>query len=272
LELVELNSTYSSCLASEQAGDNHPISKANTPALVEEGVDVILSNVQLTLNLDIKQTVEPDIDMDVTLAPASMSRPHSSENSARSVEPQHQSSSQPSPEQAPGHEQDGSSSDIAPEQALEAALQEATAQADVQSDTGSVSDVEMTDYFAPDHDVLAPASAEDSRESSQQPNGLIESSGEPTVVADGESDPYEPPEATPPPADALPAPDSPPFSPAPPEEVSGSSNTDKQQEDISTGPDEVTASKAALHIDDLALLPAPANQVFSSALDESVVG
>ena len=223
-----------------------------------------MSNVQSTSNLDLQQTVEPDMDIDVTVFLASVSRPHSPDISVRSTEPQHQSSGQPSPEQAPGNEQDGSSSDITPEQALEAALEEATAQADVQSDARSGSDVEMTDSFAPDPDVLAPASAEGSTENSQQDNGLVETSEEPMDVADGESDPYEPPEATPPPADALSSPESPPFSPAPPEAISGSSNTDIQQEDISIGPDEVTASRAAIHADDLALPPAKANQVFSS--------
>jgi hypothetical protein len=166
-----------------------------------------------------------------------------------------------SSEQSPGNEKDGSPSNITPDQALEAALQEATVH-DVQSDAGSASDVEMTDSFAPDPDVLAPTSAGDSTESSQQSNGPMESSEEPMDVADGESDPYEPPEATPPPADVLSSPDSPPFSPAPPEAISSASHTDKEHDDILIGLDDVTASNTAIHADDLALPPAQANHVF----------
>jgi hypothetical protein len=259
-----MKSTHSSCLASDQAEDSHPISKANAPTPVEESVGATMSDVQPTSNLDLKQPVEPDISTSVSDARASMSRPHSPDIPLRSAELQHQSSGQPSREQAPGIEQDESLSDITPDQALEAALQEATAQPDVQSDTGSASDVEMTDSFAPDPEVLAPASADCSTESSQQDNGLIESSEEPIDVADGESDPYEPPEATPPPADALSSPDSPPFSPAPPEAISGSSHTDKQHDDTSIGPDEVTVSKTAVNTDDLALPTVQANQVYPS--------
>jgi hypothetical protein len=130
----------------------------------------------------------------------------------------------------------------------------------------------MTDSFALDPDVSAPPSAEGSIYSSQQDSGLIESGEEPMDVADGESDPYEPPEATPPPVDALFSPDSPPFSPAPPEAIPSSSHTDKQHDDISIGPEEVTASKTAIHADDLALPIARANQVFPSLLDVSIIG
>jgi len=174
--------------------------------------------------------------------------------------------------QAPGNEKGGSSSNITPDQALEAVLQEATAQANVQSDAGSASDVEMTESFAPDPDVLAPASGDGSRESSPQGIRPMESSEEPMDVADGESDPYEPPEATPPPADALSSPDSPPFSPAPPEAISSTSHTDKENGDISIDLDEVTASNATIHANDLALPPAQANHVFSSTLDAFMVG
>jgi hypothetical protein len=197
-----------------------------------------------------------------------MSRPQSAEIPIGSTEQEHEPPGQSSPEQGLD-DQDGSSADMTPDQALEAALQEATAQADIQSDTGSASDVEMADSFAPDPDVLAPASTESSIGSSQHDNGLIESSGEPMDVGDGESDPYEPPEATPPPEDALSSPDSPPFSPAPPEAISGSSHVDKQHDGASIGPDEVTASKALINVDDLALPPAQANQVLSSTLDAS---
>jgi hypothetical protein len=257
--------THNYCVAAEQAGHGNPISKANTTPLVDESADATISELQPALNPEL-HAVQPNLDKGVLDARASMFRPQSAEIPIGSAEREHEPPGQPSPEQGLD-DQDGSSADMTPDQALEAALQEATAQADIQSDTGSASDVEMADSFAPDPDVLAPASTESSTGSSQHDNGLIESSEEPMDVGDGESDPYEPPEATPPPEDALSSPDSPPFSPAPPETISGSSHLDKEHDDVLIGPNEVTASKALINADDLVLPPAQANQVLSSTLD-----
>jgi hypothetical protein len=231
-----------------------------------------MSDVQPMSNLNLEQTVHPHKGNHISDSRASMPSPHSAEIPARSVEPQHDSPRQTSPERAPGNGEDGSSSDVSPDQALEAALQEATAQADVQSDGGSTSDVDMMDSFAPDPEVLAPTSAESPTPSSQQDNGLLESSEEPMDVADGDSDAYEPPEATPPPVDALSSADSPPFSPAPPEAIPRSSRTDKQHDGVTIGLDEATASKATTHADDIALPPAQADQVFPSTPDVCIVG
>lgn len=103
---------------------------------------------------------------------------------------------------------------VSTDQALEAALQEAVrAEADYHADT------EMDISFAPDPNQLAPESCSNPAEGeihSPEYTPVLES----TVVEDmdGESDIYEPPEATPP-VD-MPSPiESPPFSPAPPEVI-----------------------------------------------------
>lgn len=240
--------------------------------MVEESLDPAISDIQSASIHVFNQTIEDNTNNNVSNAGASISRAQSIEISMRSADPEDELPNQLSPAQSPRNIQDASSADMTPDQALEAALQEATAQADVLSSVGSVSDVEMTDSFAHDPAVLAPTSNEGSTGSSLHDNGLIESSEEPMDVADGESDPYEPPEATPSPAAAHSSPVSPPFSPAPPEAISGSSRINRQHDGILTGSDEVTDSKAMIRADDLALPPALANQVFSSTLDTSLVG
>lgn len=100
--------------------------------------------------------------------------------------------------------------------ALEAALQEAVR---AEADSHAHSDSEMEDSFAPDPNQLAPESSPSLADGgSQSPvySPILERSVPEVPDADGESDNYEPPEATPP-ADASSPIDSPPFSPAPPD-------------------------------------------------------
>lgn len=102
--------------------------------------------------------------------------------------------------------------------ALEAALQEAV-RADADSHGQEADEMDIEDFYAPDPGQLAP----------QTPIHVHDQTGSPAysptldrTIPDAtqqESDDYEPPEATPP-ADEQFAPDSPPFSPAPPEIVS----------------------------------------------------
>ncbi|RDL41503.1 uncharacterized protein BP5553_01482 [Venustampulla echinocandica] len=102
--------------------------------------------------------------------------------------------------------------------ALEAALQEAVR---AEADSHAHNDLEMEDSFAPDPNQLAPESSPSlADEGSQSPvySPVLERSVPDVLEADGESDNYEPPEATPP-VDAPSPVDSPPFSPAPPDMV-----------------------------------------------------
>lgn len=107
---------------------------------------------------------------------------------------------------------------VSTDRALEAALQEAV-RAEADSHAQGYSDTEMDTSFAPDPNQLAPESCSNPAE------GEIHSPEyapvlEDTVAEDmdGDSDIYEPPEATPP-VDAPSPIESPPFSPAPPEVI-----------------------------------------------------
>lgn len=107
------------------------------------------------------------------------------------------------------------------DQALEAALQEAVR---AEADSHETSDVEMETSFAPDPNQLAPQSPSASvQEEIDSP--MYSPVLERTVpdLPDGESDNYEPPEATPP-VDAPSPVESPPFSPAPPDAISESAH------------------------------------------------
>jgi hypothetical protein len=234
------------------------------PSLVEESVDATISDIQPTSTPDPLQTLQQHIGNDILEARASTPGPQTSEPPIGSVEPDHELSGNQSPQQSSGNSKNITPANMSPDQVLKAALQGATAEANVQSDPGSVSDVEMTDSFEPVPGVLTPATAEDSRVISQYGTDLIENIEAPMDVPDGESDPYEPPEATPPHQGALSPPGSPPFSPAPPEETLDDTDVDKEYDDILTGPQEVTLSKALVNADDLVLLPDQANQVFPS--------
>jgi hypothetical protein len=82
----------------------------------------------------------------------------------------------------------------------------------------------MEDSFAPDPAELAPLSSNSPSSDYQQENSaILPDTDNSNAVANGESDTYEPPDATPTPMDVsspmdLSSPsDSPPFSPAPPE-------------------------------------------------------
>lgn len=99
------------------------------------------------------------------------------------------------------------------DQALEAALQEAVrAEADSHSRDGDVMDMEVS--YAPDPAQLAPeVPAEPIEEDNRSPEYSPELNRTAPEVTDRESDGYEPPDATAP----TEAPESPPFSPAPPE-------------------------------------------------------
>jgi hypothetical protein len=120
----------------------------------------------------------------------------------------------------------------------------------------------MVDAYAPDPEVLAPTSAETPNESSLQNNGTIGSGDGLMDVADGESDQYEPPGAIPTPKDDIPPLDSPPFSPAPPEASSNTSQTDKQHEEIFIDSAVAALQKDIVQAKSPALPTAQANQVF----------
>ncbi|CAG8972339.1 hypothetical protein HYALB_00005007 [Hymenoscyphus albidus] len=107
---------------------------------------------------------------------------------------------------------------VSADQALEAALQEAV-RAEADSHAQAYSDTEMKNSFAPDPDQLAPESSPNQAEKETcSPEYTPALEGTTTEDLDGESDIYEPPEATPP-VDTPPPVESPPFSPAPPEVI-----------------------------------------------------
>ncbi|KAI9732972.1 MAG: hypothetical protein M1818_007405 [Claussenomyces sp. TS43310] len=112
-------------------------------------------------------------------------------------------------------------------QNLDAALQSAIASAEAESMARVGSDVEMEDLYAPNPQVDASASISNpARNSVSDDISVNDTNRDVLDRADGESDPYEPPEATPPASDDVPmSVDSPPFSPAPPE-TSDSSASD----------------------------------------------
>lgn len=141
-----------------------------------------------------------------------------------------------------GSKHDASSSEITPDQALEAALQNASARAEAESEIDSGSDVEMLDSYAPDPNVLAPVST-------QSPAGK-----------NGESDTYEPPEATPPAADSVLSPDSPPFSPAPPEAVPDDLHTDIQPDSAATISSTRVSKEPSPNVEEISLPLAPAKE------------
>ncbi|KAG4433393.1 hypothetical protein IFR05_011129 [Cadophora sp. M221] len=119
---------------------------------------------------------------------------------------------------ADAKDQEGSKEIPSTDQALEAALQEAV-RAEVDSHVQEEEDMDIEDFYAPDPSQLEP----------QTPTHIREQTGSPEYspaldrtipnTNQHESDDYEPPEATPPIEEQF-APDSPPFSPAPPEIVS----------------------------------------------------
>jgi hypothetical protein len=114
------------------------------------------------------------------------------------------------------------------DQALEAALQEAVrVEADSQSQDSD--EMDMEELYAPDPAQLAPELPVEPLESdNRSPEYSPELSRPAPGVADRESDGYEPPDAT-----ALTeAPDSPPFSPAPPESVLAAA--DESMQDVNS--------------------------------------
>lgn len=251
-------------VVSEPMGNSKPISKANTPLLVEENADIVLSDVQLTSNPDLQHTMQPVQENSNSDSQASTSHSNPKEVLIGSVEPTHESSAKSSPNHAIANEDDGSLSDIIPGQALEASLEEATALAEVQSREVSSSDIDMDDAYLPDPDVQATASVDSpvgNVQLNSQPDG---DSDDLMDVADGESDQYEPPEATPPPEYGLPSLDSPPFSPAPPEAISESSRTDKHN-NMLIGPTEVPPPKELRHAKSPILPQDQANLVILSS-------
>src|SRR5271167_1297500 len=128
--------THSSCVASEPAEDSHPISKASTPAPVEEQVETVIPDVQSAREFELPPIYYSGSGSNDSDIQASMSRPNSTEEPLSSAEPTHESSGKSSPDQALGNEHDGSSNDIISVQVLEAALQEATEEGEAPSDDG----------------------------------------------------------------------------------------------------------------------------------------
>jgi hypothetical protein len=121
-----------------------------------------------------------------------------------------------------------------PDQVLEAALQEASVRANPESPAEIGSDVDMVDSYAPNPDVPGPTLTGSPIANAQQELSATRSTDELSGIDDGESDTYEPPEATPSATDAAVSVDSPPFSPAPPETLS-EPHADHQSDNISTG-------------------------------------
>ncbi|KAH9218313.1 hypothetical protein DL95DRAFT_385720 [Leptodontidium sp. 2 PMI_412] len=117
---------------------------------------------------------------------------------------------------AEAKDQEGSKEIPSTDQALEAALQEAV-RAEV--DTHGEEDMDIEDFYAPDPGQLAPQTPEHVHEQTGSPEYSPALDRTIPDATQHESDDYEPPEATPP-VDQQFAPDSPPFSPAPPEIVS----------------------------------------------------
>lgn len=263
-----MKSTHDSCIVSEPVGECHPISKANTPAPVE----TVVSDGQSTLELNPAPTSQHGSTIFDSEIQAAISSPDSGYLPCRSAEPTHESSDKSSPDPPPGHGQNAPSNNISPDQALEVALQEATARAEAQPDGGPSIDVIMVDANTPDPEILAPKLVKSPGGSTLQNNGPAESSDDLMDVADGDSDQYEPPEATPPPKNDIPSSNSPPFSPAPPEAISETSQTNKQSDDISIDPAEPTLPKDVVHPKSPTLPPAQANQVYFVTLNDSMVG
>lgn len=105
-------------------------------------------------------------------------------------------------------------------QSLDAALQNAIASAEAESMAGVGSDSDMQDLCTPNSNEPSPLT----RATSSNPEPEDVPMNEDTSSrGDGDSDHYEPPEATPPVSDDVPmSMDSPPFSPAPPETAQAS--------------------------------------------------
>lgn len=108
--------------------------------------------------------------------------------------------------------------DETPDQTLEAALQNASAQAEAES--AAQSDVDMADTYAPDSNQLAPEStASPVTRRSTTPSSEQHPANEGLAVVVDESDSYEPREASQQAMDVDAPVESPPFSPAPPEDA-----------------------------------------------------
>ncbi|CAL3970927.1 unnamed protein product [Diplocarpon coronariae] len=116
------------------------------------------------------------------------------------------------------------------DQALEAALQEAV-RAEVDSPAGA--DMDTDDFYAPDSSQLAPESLHQVVEENRSPE--YSPKLDRTIPDVGQSDEYEPPEATPPVNEP---PYSPPFSPAPPNHniaTDGGANRINHVDQVHTG-------------------------------------
>jgi hypothetical protein len=246
-------------LVSEPADQGDLMNETSTPALAEKDMDASMSDGLPISNTELQQTATSDIVKAVPEVQAALSF---SQAEAISGETQHEECGPPSPELNKGNDQNESLEDMAPEQALEDVPQNATPETNDQFQTDSTGDIEMADSFAPNPELLAPASTTNSADDTQLDDSPSHTNEEPMDVVGGESDQYEPPEATPQPADAFSLSGSPPFSPAPPAAISGSSRIDKEYDDISLGPDEVTTSNATRYVDKFMVPLAQANQVF----------
>lgn len=109
---------------------------------------------------------------------------------------------------------------------------------EVKSHDSAETNIDMEDPDAPDPSQLAPESADSTpscNEDEEQPSPVSPVGHTDSDIIDGESDNYEPPEATPPLDMSSPV-DSPPFSPAPPEPTTETSpDTSPSNVDLSIG-------------------------------------
>lgn len=145
---------------------------------------------------------------------------------------------------------------MSPDQILEAALQEASARTEAESSAEVDIDVEMTDIYAQGPELMGPSSMESPVATAQQDSNSNQSVDELSDSAEGDSDTYEPPEATPPATEVVLSVDSPPFSPAPPETISAA-HTDHQRESYSPGSNDLDIVQFSKHPE---AVPPPAPQ------------
>jgi hypothetical protein len=210
----------SAFLALEALENIEPIREASAPTSMEESPVTAVVHLQPALTETIESSlITRSTSNDTTSAPTEYPLDVDEVPSAPS-DPTKEAADEKDTVPADNDLEEDAEPILTPDQALEAALQEASARAEAESHEVPDSDVEMANSYAPDPDVLAPMFTASPEEDMEIDNGTSGDADELPNIADGESDTYEPPEATPPATDAVAFVDSPPFSPAPPSAVS----------------------------------------------------